>query len=403
MPRAAAHWLNWKCGLDMGAAREKVRVAHALGALPLISASFARGAVSYSKVRAMTRVATPENEELLLNVALHGTAHHVERLVRGYRRVQRLEDANRQQAERYASWHLDEDGCLVIRGRIPAEQGMLVTKGLEAAVGVVREQEVATANAVSGTGVPEPDTAGAQRADALTLMAESFIASGPGALTGGERFQVVVHVAAETFTPEENVAAETCRRMGCDCSRVHVTDGPDGEPLNVGRKTRSIPPAMMRALRIRDQGCRFPGCTCTRFVDGHHVRHWADGGETKLANLVLLCRFHHRLVHEGGFSVAIESQSRLAPLLQGRAQRWSVLFRRPDGTIVADTGRSGTLTATAAADLVAGNTRRGIFIDPDTGIPSWGGEQMDDDIAIAGLMRKDRLPGSVAAETLRSA
>ena len=99
-----------------------------------------------------------------------------------------------------------------------------------------------------------------------------------------------------------HVTAETSRRIACDCSVVGIKEDENGEPLSIGRRSRSIPPAMRRALRMRDGGCRFPGCTNTRFVDGHHIKHWADGGETSLENLVLLCRHHHHLVHEGGFA-----------------------------------------------------------------------------------------------------
>ncbi|MCH8866727.1 MAG: HNH endonuclease [Proteobacteria bacterium] len=98
------------------------------------------------------------------------------------------------------------------------------------------------------------------------------------------------------------MSAETSRRIACDCSILSIKEAANGEPLSIGRKTRSIPPALHRALRFRDKGCRFPGCTNDRFVDGHHIRHWADGGETSLDNLVLLCRRHHHLVHEGGFA-----------------------------------------------------------------------------------------------------
>jgi hypothetical protein len=133
---------------------------------------------------------------------------------------------------------------------------------------------------------------------------------------------VVVHVSEETATsvrPElveglwsdcrfedgVGMAAETCRRLACDCSLVHVTEADDGDPLNIGRKTRSIPPALKRALNARDKGCRFPGCCNTKWTDGHHIHHWANGGETKLSNLVTLCRFHHHLVHEGGWSIQV--------------------------------------------------------------------------------------------------
>lgn len=112
--RSCAHWLNWKCGIGLNAAREKVRVAHALGQLPKISASFSKGEISYSKVRAMTRVATPENEEFLLMIALRGTASHVERAVRQFRRAKRneaLEAENDRHERRRLVWHMDEDGC----------------------------------------------------------------------------------------------------------------------------------------------------------------------------------------------------------------------------------------------------------------------------------------------------
>ena len=99
------------------------------------------------------------------------------------------------------------------------------------------------------------------------------------------------------------IAAETARRLCCDAGIVPVVDGANGEPLSVGRRTRSIPPAVRRALSNRDRGCRFPGCTATHRLHGHHVKHWANGGETSLDNLILLCPTHHRLVHEGGFDV----------------------------------------------------------------------------------------------------
>ena len=134
---SCAHWPNWKCGIGMGAAREKVRVANALADLPRISAAFSRGEVSYSKVRAMTRIATRQNEDYLLMVARHGTAYHIEGLVGRYRRCERLRDsqnANRQQASREVWYSYDPDRSLVFHGRLPAEQGALMLKALEMAV-----------------------------------------------------------------------------------------------------------------------------------------------------------------------------------------------------------------------------------------------------------------------------
>jgi len=326
-----AHWLNFKCGIDLNTARERVRVAHALGKLPKVDARFAEGALSYSKVRAITRIATESNEEYLLTIAKHGTAFHVEKLVSKYRRAERLMDANvakEQHDNRTLNYHYDSDGCLVIKGRFPAEQGALIVKALEMAM----EQEFAVradpspvragpsprpeneidhgVNDVSAetSEQDEPAPISARRADALAEIAESFMNSEPVPNSTADRYQVVVHVSAETsmdatyIEDGPRVSAETSRRVACDCSLLGIKEGENGEPLSVGRKTRSIPPAMRRALRSRDKGCRFPGCTHDKYVDGHHIKHWADGGETDISNLVTLCRHHHHLVHEGGFS-----------------------------------------------------------------------------------------------------
>jgi hypothetical protein len=308
-----AHWLNFHCGIDMNTARERVRVAHALGKLPKIDARFATGALSYSKVRAMTRIADESNEEYLLSIAKHGTAHHVEKLVSRYRRVERLRDAEAACTaydNRQLDYHYDSDGCLVIKGRFPAEQGALIVKALEMAMEKqYAEAASATTDVSAGTSEEsEPEPISTRRADALAELAETYMNSEPVPNATADRYQVVVHVAAET-SPQfphiedgPHVSAETSRRIACDCSVLGIREGENGEPLSIGRKTRSIPPAMRRALRIRDAGCRFPGCTNDKFVDGHHIQHWADGGETSLDNLVLLCRHHHRLLHEGGFT-----------------------------------------------------------------------------------------------------
>lgn len=309
---SCAHWLNWQCGLDLGAAREKVRVAHALEALPLIGAAMGRGELSYAKVRALTRVACPGTEEVLLMVAQHGTAHHVEKLVRQFRRVQEVEELSReerQNANRRLSYSYDDDGSLMIKARLPAEIGALIVKALDAAIEDIPLP--ATAKDVSAaTFSVERPTISALRADALGVVAESFLNHGAEALNGGERNHIIVHVDAEVLHTrsagrcehEDGPAmpVETARRLSCDASIVKIVEDAQGEPVDVGRKTRSIPPALRRALKSRDQGCVFLGCTHRRYVDGHHIHHWAEGGETKLSNLVSLCRAHHRAVHEGG-------------------------------------------------------------------------------------------------------
>ena len=393
---SCAHWLNFKCGLNLGAAREKVRVAHALAGLPKIAASMARGELSYSKVRAVSRVACPATEETLLMIALHGTAHHVERLVRGYRRAQEAEELSReahQHANRALNYWFAEDGSLEIRGRMPAAAGALFIKALGAALETIPENEI-RAEVVA----EQPIRYESRRADALALLAEQFLAESGTSSNSADRFQVVVHVDAETLRERSAgrceiegaaaIPAETARRLACDASLLSVLENEHGEPLDVGRKTRSIPPAIRRALNTRDAGCRFPGCTHRRYVDAHHIEHWADGGDTKLDNLVTLCRLHHRLVHEG--EIRIEA-------LAGGGWR----FLHPDG-------RHFELIRCTESDdydgdeLAETHAELGIHIDSDTAATRWRGERMDYELGVWILCNQaNRARGEcdVAAET----
>jgi hypothetical protein len=388
---SCAHWLNWKLGLNLNAAREKIRVAHALESLPQISAAFARGQLSYSMARAITRVADAATESYFLSVASHGTVHHVEKLVRGYRRAQDAAELSReaqQQASRSLAYGHDEDGSLVMKVRLPAEIGALVLKALEAAVVQQDPPDVSPE-----TRSQRPSRS-AQRADALGQLAESFLKSGPHSLTGGERQQIVVHVDAETLRGKipgrceledgPGVSAETSRRLACDASVIRIIEDEDGEPLNVGRKTRTIPPAIRRALNSRDKGCRFPGCTHTRYVDGHHIHHWANGGETKLSNLVLLCRFHHRLVHEGGVGIQTLDDGALR-------------FVRPDGRCFDST--SALPVQSDWTELRSSNQKAGLHIDHKTASTRWKGESMDYGFAVQALMQRWEHAKNVSAET----
>ena len=392
---SCAHWLSWQCGMNQGTAREKVRVAHALAELPKISASFREGRVSYSKVRAMTRVATRKNEEFLLHIARNGTAGHVERLVSHYRRTNRLQalqEENRSHALRELSWYTDDDGMWVLNGRLSAEQGVLIRKVLE---GVMEEldaeqkDEPADVSAETPEGVDlceaQPHPVAVRRADALERVAESYLAGGSGDRSGGDRYMVHIHTEPDTLKVdgegaeselEESgrVSAETSRRMACDSSVVHWHETTEGEPLSVGRKTRSIPPAIRRALKRRDGGCRFPGCSCTRFVDAHHIRHWADGGETSMDNLVLLCRRHHRLVHEGGFGVQTNSAA-------------GIHFTYPDGRVM-PYGPKGRFSGNVVT-LEKRNRENGLEITHKTLACQWTGEQMDYSLAVWGLQSRE--------------
>jgi hypothetical protein len=168
------------------------------------------------------------------------------------------------------------------------------------------------------------------------------------------------------------LAAETARRLGCDAVVVTITEDDHGTPLDVGRKTRTISPALRRALAARDQGCRFPGCTNTRFVDGHHIKHWAHGGETSLWNLVSVCDAHHRALHEGGYRAEATGDP-----------AHPVAFFRPDGTRLPS--QPPPLPPGDLAAIVEANRRLGLDIGPTTGHPSWAGEHLDQGLALDAL------------------
>jgi len=387
---SCAHFLNWRCGIGMNAAREKVRVAHALKKLPLISASFATGELSFSKVRAVTRIADPENEKKLLELARYATAAQVEKLVRAYRRVGCLKERERaaaQHAARELNYYYDDDGSLVIRARLPAEEGAVVLQALNAAMDArYAEQKEAEPDDVTAVTSEPSDRFAQRRADALTTLAETTLRHGPEPLSAAERYQVVVHVTAETLAADdagrcelENgqaLALDTVRRIACDGSLLRITEDDAGNPLDIGRKTRAVPPAIRRALQARDGGCRFPGCSHRRFVDAHHIRHWADGGDTSIDNLVLLCRHHHRLVHEGGFGAE-------------RTADGQIRFSRPDGRIIEEHPQlpaSGSVDGLFGPTHRRGNRETGEAIDA----ASWiiPGDTLDYGMAIEGLMWK---------------
>jgi hypothetical protein len=375
--QSCAHWLNWKCGMAMGAAREKVRVANALGTLPKVSAAMASGALSYSKVREITRVATAATEDYLLMIAEHGTAAHVEKLVRAYRRCEDATELSReahQQKSRCVSLRHDDDGSLVLYCRLPAEAGARIRKALE----------LALEDVPAGTS-KDPAPIVARRADALGLVAESFLAHGAADVRGADRQQIVVHVAAETlrdrkagcceFEDGPSMSAETARRLSCDASVVALIENDAGEPLNVGRKTRTISAPLRRVLNARDKGCRFPGCANSRYVDAHHVVHWANGGETKPSNLVSLCRFHHHAVHEGGIRIE---------WLDDGALR----FVKPNGRSVDSVLPGCTQPLGDWKQLPAGAM-----------VNRWRGERMDLGLAVQVMLQKVRRAKDVPAGT----
>lgn len=459
--RSCAHWLAAQCGMTIGAARERVRVARSLGALPEVDSAFSTGGLSYSKVRAITRVATQKNEGFMVMMAEQSSASHLEKLVSKFEPVDDLdfagldlpmnelsvndagdragnicmqgeetaahvdiadgvmpaaaenptntgnEEEQREQA-RELYWFQDKDGMWIIHAKLPPEQGQLVMKTLEAfarplqeewqegwkaaqkarlravAKEISRRHRAANNNEAEQTKVDaaevestkpgrynfspnEKDKDGERggsarreeiagfaegklsteevelerarekisaetfsqhmnhiRADAIAAMAEHFLATSGDyqqfrGLKGAERCQVVLHVDINTLREQRSgvccthgrahfedkpwLLPETARRLSCDASLVTVLEDDMGNVLNVGRRSRIVPPRTRRALLERDGACRFPGCHESKYVDAHHIKHWADGGETSLENLVTLCRFHHRQLHRGCFDI----------------------------------------------------------------------------------------------------
>ncbi len=317
-----ADWLHWRCDLSLSAAREKIRVAHTLKTLPAIAEAFSSGELSYSKVRALSRVAHCEKEDALLAFALNTTAARVEERCRELRcgTADSVTEANRAYANRGLRIHRDPSrGTLTITVELPLEAGELI------------DQALAKAREASTSQGPEfaDESWAAQQADALLTMANAYLTGQREASTASsENYQVTVHVDRSALSEghgRSGLPIESVRRLCCDGETVVIVEDEDGEPLNVGRKTRTVPTAIKRALWSRDKGCVFPGCRNKRFVDAHHIQHWSAGGETSLDNLLLLCTRHHRLVHEGGFAIANDY-----------LDRW--YFKRPDGQAVPHCG-----------------------------------------------------------------
>jgi 5-methylcytosine-specific restriction endonuclease McrA len=376
--------LAWRVGLEPGAAREHVRVARALGSLARLRDALARGELSYSKVRALTRVATPDTEERLLAVGRAGTAEHVEMIVRGWRRMDRkaeAEESTRRHRQRALHVYPDGDGMVVIRGRLEPEVGAFVMQALAAAREALyrRGKDVPAGTSVVD-GSPEAPTMEQQQADALALVAETALHRGMELGAPGERYQVVVHVDAAVLANADapgqsvleggaRVPAGTPQRLACDASRVVMRHDAEGRITEVGARTRTIPPALRRALQHRDKGCRFPGCGLP-FGQGHHIRHSAHGGPTKLSNLAMLCRRHHRAVHEEGFQVERQDNGKL-------------IFRRPDGRPLPDVPAAPAVPA-GPCDALR-DQHDGLHINARTSMPGWQGERLDVGYAISVL------------------
>ena len=441
--RSTAHWLTWKCAMSSRTAHEKVRVARRLEELPLITAAFARGELSYSKVRALTRIAIAETEADLVEMARHATGAQIERLAAGRRRVDRIQAEHEREdtdGEGFSvRWWHDETGAVVIHARLAPEAGSVVVKALDEAVRHERattpeppphgepaptdtpdpgraqlcsaehsepepeSEAVPDAGCEHGIECPNRDKA-AIAADALVAMADSYLADPNRIRTGADRYTTLVLTDETTLTGPDphgsctlddgtHIEVDTARRLACDSARQPIIRRSDGSLLDAGRQTRTVNRATRRALTIRDRGCVFPGCGRTRWVDGnpsgccefrrsrnidaHHIQHWANGGTTSLDNLVLLCRHHHRAIHEGGYTI------------EGNPQHTPTRFHRPDGTPVDPHCEHIPTTPTDTARRLdeLGAER----IQPDTITGHYAGDPLYLNDAVDGLVHNERI------------
>jgi hypothetical protein len=366
---SCADWLAWRIGITRNTANEKVRAARALEDLPLIADAMARGQISFSKVRALTRVATPQNEAELLSFAKAGSAANLERLVRGWKTLDRHDELRAERLrhrKRRFSIFPDGEGMYVVRGLVTPEVAAALMRAVEASSDALYGD-----SAHGDDQRPDPEQL---RADALGLLAERALAAGfggkdaPVSGSRAERFQVVLHVEPATLSEREEpgmsefedgtrVTAVTARRLACDASVVEVVKGADGSVLDVGRRARTVSPALRRALEARDRGCRFP-CCGLRFTDAHHIEHWADGGATSLKNTLLLCRRHHRLVHEDGHRVFSDAEGQ-------------VVFFSPSGKAIAASPPMTPHPTDPLDELIRRNRESGARPNSRSGMPEW--------------------------------
>lgn len=367
-----AGFLACRCGIRRRDAREYLRVAEALQELPAIRAAFSRGELTFTKVRSLTLVATPASEAGLLELAGALTASQLERALRAFRRIA-LEDVRDAHELEYVDYFFAHDGSLVLRARVASEDGTLLLMALDAARERIverRREERSRAGHTEPQALPATVEAPRSAAvEALIDLAARALDADPRTATAtpGVGTRVVVHVDAAALTSDAAgrselgggpvIAPETARRLGCDAELVAQVER-DGLPLSVGRTRRTVPQALRRLLESRDDNtCCFPGCERQRHLQAHHRQHWAHGGETSLENLVLLCYQHHRLVHEGGYTIEGDHANGLR-------------FRNRFGLVCATPPpRPPPGSERELRDM---NTRLGLTITPDTATPGLG-------------------------------
>jgi len=380
---SCAHWLSWRVGLALSAAREKVRVAHCLAVLPCIDEALRQGRLSYSKARAVTRVANPENQELLLEMSLQMTASQLEKTCRLWRQVQpKPQSATEEPLRRWVRYRETDDGMVILEARLHPEEAARVQKAIESSAKDLAGKAGASAAAMPDSETSAEDLSGQadasaasmpDDADGLVAIAEHVL--GCRGAPGNRPVEVTMTIDAATMQGHTEsglgLSPAAARRLCCDAKIVPVTVDEQGTPLSVGRKTRVIPAAMRRALELRDKGCRFPGCS-HRHVDAHHLEHWADGGETRLDNLLSTCRYHHRIIHEYGYAVETDKDGQLT-------------FYDPEGRPVRNAVLRPALND-GWGELTAANHAAGVRSSAATNQPGWDGDPIDYDACIDALL-----------------
>ncbi len=331
---SCAHWLAWRVGWDLRTARERVRVARKLAELPLVDEELRRGAMSYSQARAITRVATAEKEALCVEYAKRMPASQLDTLCRSYEHVQAYDQergvaagemigadvAAHIAAQRTVTRRSLDNGMVKFEVVLASDEAAIVWTALNAAISTSRAEPTPEGQTPAehlpdrppAAKAPSSADRGRQRADAFMQIIQDRIRGDRPQRSPIEIIITVPHAGLHgSAEPQdlammatgEIIATTTAKRFCCDAGVVIAHVDALGVPLSVGRKTRTIPAAIKRALLLRDRTCRFPGCTHSRYVHGHHIEHWANGGETALSNLMLLCSAHHTLLHEGGSRV----------------------------------------------------------------------------------------------------
>ena len=316
--RSCAHWLTVTAGFDLRTSSEVVRVGHAVERLPAIARAFDDGRLSFDKVRALTTVATAEDELMWLRLALDTAGAQVARICRAVRSALDVNDPRRaddELAHRGVRCWWRADGMLELIAVLPREDGAVVMAALDAVTKDLVEERRTPAR-LPGSTVPEKLRKYVLQADALVRISEQHLAATSPEPAVAPTRQMVIHVDSSVLRKQDAygrchiedgpaLSPSAARWLACDADVVTITER-DGLPIDVGRAQRVIPPRLRLALHARDRGCRYPGCGVpAKRCEGHHVSHWPDGGRTELHNCLLLCRFHHRRHHEGKFVIRV--------------------------------------------------------------------------------------------------